>query len=1385
MPFDLVAEKIDFEALKIGLSSPERILTWSFGEVEKPETINYRTFKPERRGLFCEKIFGPVKDWECHCGKYKRVRYRGIVCERCGVEVTTSRVRRERMGHIQLVVPVAHIWFLRSVPGYMSLLLNMPGRSLEEVVYYDSYIVTEVTPAKGMKIKVGDILREKDYIDALENWGDNFKAETGAKGIKELLLNIDLQALVQKLRRDLKGSQGQKRMKVIKRLRVAESFFKSNNRPDWMIMDYIPVIPPDLRPMVQLEGGRFATSDLNDLYRRVINRNNRLKKMINMGAPDMIIRNEKRMLQEAVDVLIDNGRRKRAVVGSTGRPLRSLTDIIEGKHGRFRQNLLGKRADYSGRSVIVVGPSLKLHQCGLPKEMALELFKPFVIRKLVQRGYSQNVKSAKRQIDRRDVIVWDILEEVIKGHPVLLNRAPTLHRLGIQAFEPVLVEGKAIQVHPLVCPAFNADFDGDQMAVHVPLLTEAQVEARVLMLASGNVLSPASGRPIITPTQDMVLGSYFMTVLDERQEKGKGDIFANDWEAMISHDLDRIHLHAKIKVRRNVELVETTVGRIKFNYTINQVMKRKVSEEETYPYINSVVNKKELEKIISDCYKKYGAGVTAEIADEIKRLGFKYATIGGVSIAIDDVKIPQEKKEIVERANHEVADMERQFREGVLSAKEKFIRSLDVWSTVTEQVTEAMLKGFDILNSVYMMAFSGARGNVQQVRQLAGIRGLMADPSGNIMSIPIEANFKEGLRVTEFFISSYGARKGLVDTALRTADSGYLTRRLVDVSQDIMITEDECGTKEGIELTAIREGYEEIIPLSQRLVHRVPLKDIADPLTNKVIVKANHEMSHADAEAITEAGIEKVVVRSPLTCRTERGICRACYGRDLSCGKLVNIGEAVGVVAAQSIGEPGTQLTMRTFHIGGIALHKTAKIGIKAKHGGSVGLGDGMEIKNIPSETGTTDRSVSRSGNLIVDIKGAKGKKEEYFLPAGAVLKVKDGATVKGGDVLAEYDPTYEYVIASSAGRAQFIGLETMKRKRKMKDISFTEIVAQKDGEIFVYSPKAKREYKVPKGGKVFLKAGDKVLAGEEIADGVISKISGVVLSSGHTIEVAPGESYMIIAGSRIFVENGADVNSYDFIAKVESIRRDPSKTRDIIQGLPRVEELFEARRPKDPALLAEIEGTVGISEREGSRLVKIKGDGVEKDYIVPYEVRLRVTVGDRVQKGVQLTEGTVNPHDILRIVGVTPVQLHLVSEIQKIYRSQGVTINDKHIETIVRQMTRWYRITSPGDTILLPGELVDKMNLENINEAVRGEKADAEQVLLGITKASLSTESFISAASFQETARILTEAAIKGKVDEMYGLKENVIIGRLIPAGTGFNAYKSIELMPTSGERV
>ncbi len=1371
-----------FDYIKIGLVSTERIMGWSHGEVEKPETINYRTFKPERKGLFCEKIFGPVKDWECHCGRYKRVRYRGIICDRCGVEVTTSRVRRERMGHIRLCVPVSHVWFLRGIPGYIGLLLDIANKSLEEVIYYDAYVVTEASDDLDGKVNEADVLKEGEYQDLKDKYGNAFKAESGAKPIKELLAKIDLVALVKQLRKELKGSVGQKRIKVVKRLRVAESFLESGNRPEWMILEVLPVMPPDLRPMVQLEGGRFATSDLNDLYRRVLNRNNRLKKMITMGAPDMIIRNEKRMLQEAVDVLIDNGRRKRAVTGSTGRPLKSLTDIIEGKQGRFRQNLLGKRTDYSGRSVIVVGPTLKIHQCGLPKAMALELFKPFVIRKMVEKGLSQNVKSAKRQLERKDVVVWDVLEEVIKGQVVLLNRAPTLHRLGIQAFEPVLCEGKAIQIHPLVCTAFNADFDGDQMAVHVPLLPEAQVEARMLMLSSNNVLSPASGRPIIAPTQDIILGTYYMTFMDEDQTKGAGMVFADEDDAMFAHDAEEVHHHAKVRVRIDGQLVETTVGRIKFNYTVLKAMQSKLPEA-TLTYRNDLFNKTKVEQLVKECYMKYGSAVAAEVADEIKRIGFKYATLAGISIGIDDLVVPLAKKGIISKAELEVEQLEKQEKAGSISKKENLIKTLDIWSNVTSEVTKALLDEFKKLNNVYLMAFSGARGSVDQVRQLSGIRGLMADPGGNIIPIPIKTNFREGLTVTEYFISSYGARKGLVDTALRTADSGYLTRRLVDVGQDVMITEDDCGTNEGIVVSSIWEGYEEIVPLKTRILGRTAAVAIKDPINGKVLVAAGHEIDEESVAKIVEAGIESVEVKSSLTCKTKRGICQKCYGVNLSTGGEINMGEAVGVIAAQSIGEPGTQLTMRTFHIGGVALHKTALVSIKAKHGGKVIFGEDLEVKDTVDDNGKKIKMVTRESVIQVKV---KERSEEYHLPVGTQTKVQEGDQVEAGKIIAEYDPTYDFIVSTTDGRLKLIGIETFERKKKFGEKTITETLANNDGMAFVYNPKGVKEYAAPKGSNLFVKVGDNVNLGTEICAELTAKGPGVIIEiydEGRQTKIitALGELYQIPSGSKFLIAEGDSVGNYEIIAKVESVSRDPSKTRDIIQGLPKVEELFEARKPRDSVLMAEIDGRVDIIDKDGVRQVDVVGPkGEVVSQIIPYETRIRVAKGDKVHKGSHITFGTVNPHDVLRIEGAKAVQRHLVNEIQKIYRGQGVSIHDKHIETVVRQMTKKVRINTPGDTMYLPGELLEKNEFDRVCEQVKGEKPTVSEVLLGITKASLLTESFLSAASFQETARILTDAAIRGKIDEMYGLKENIMIGRMIPAGTGFIGYRYLELTPS-----
>ncbi len=1141
----------NFDSMMIGLASPEQIREWSKGEVKKPETINYRTLKPEREGLFCEKIFGPTRDWECHCGKYKRVRYKGIVCDRCGVEVTRSKVRRERMGHIELAAPVSHIWYFKGIPSRMGLLLDMSPRALEKVLYFASYIVIDPGNTPLMQ---NQLLTENEYREAREKFGQAFEAGMGAEAIQTLLKRMDMDKLAHELRQELKHVSGQRKVRAIRRLEVVEAFRKSGNRPEWMILEVIPVIPPDLRPMVQLDGGRFATSDLNDLYRRVINRNNRLKRLLDLGAPDIIVRNEKRMLQEAVDALIDNGRRGRPVTGPGNRPLKSLSDMLKGKQGRFRQNLLGKRVDYSGRSVIVVGPTLKIHQCGLPKEMALELFKPFVMKRLVQDGLAHNIKSAKRMVERVRDEVWDVLEDVIKEHPVLLNRAPTLHRLGIQAFEPVLVEGRAIQIHPLVCTAYNADFDGDQMAVHVPLSAEAQAEARILMLSANNVLNPKDGRPVVTPTQDLVLGCFYLT-LEREGAKGEGRCFANPEEAIMAHETGVINLQARITVRMNGQRLETTVGRLLFNEALPEQLR----------FINHEVGRKELGQIVAQCYRQCGNAVTARVLDDLKELGFKFATRAGTTISITDIQVPEEKEEVLAETEEQVEEVEKQYKRGLISNEERYQKVIDLWNQAKEKITEALMQNMDEFNPVYMMATSGARGNVQQISQLAGMRGLMADPSGRIIEMPIRANFREGLTVLEYFTSTHGARKGLADTALRTADSGYLTRRLVDVSQDVIVREYDCQTTNGVEVSDVKDGNQIIEEFGERILGRVALEDIVDPENGEVIVPAGEEIVEEAVDRMVEAGIDRAKIRSVLTCKTRYGVCVKCYGRNLATGSLVDVGEAVGIIAAQSIGEPGTQLTMRTFHTGGVA-----------------------------------------------------------------------------GD--------------------------------------------------------------------------------------------------------------------------------------------------DITQGLPRVEELFEARKPKGQALIAEVSGRVHLNENRGRREVQIiTEDGRTVSYQVPYGGRLTVKPGDMVEAGAELTEGSINPHDILKVKGVRGVQEYLLHEVQRVYRLQGVDINDKHIEIVIRQMMRKVKVEDPGDTDLLPGGLIDIFDFEDENERVfraGGRPAVARPVLLGITKASLATESFLSAASFQETTRVLTEAAIKGKRDPLLGLKENVIIGKLIPAGTGMSRYREIEVY-TEGEPV
>jgi DNA-directed RNA polymerase subunit beta' len=1136
----------NFDRMRIGLASPEQILEWSSGEVKKPETINYRTLKPERDGLFCERIFGPTRDWECHCGKYKRVRYKGIICDRCGVEVTRSKVRRERLGHIELAASVSHIWYFKGIPSRMGLLLDMSPRSLEKVLYFVSYIVIEPGDTPLMKKQ---LLTETEYRDYRDKFGNSFRACMGAEAIKELLMEMDLDKLSLELRKELKEVTGQRRIRAIRRLEVVEAFRKSGNLPEWMIVDIVPVIPPELRPMVQLDGGRFATSDLNDLYRRVINRNNRLKRLLDLGAPDIIVRNEKRMLQEAVDALIDNGRRGRPVTGPGNRPLKSLSDMLKGKQGRFRQNLLGKRVDYSGRSVIVVGPELQLHQCGLPKEMALELFKPFVMKRLVNDGLAHNIKSAKRMVERVRPEVWDVLEEVIREHPVLLNRAPTLHRLGIQAFEPVLVEGRAIKIHPMVCTAYNADFDGDQMAVHVPLSAEAQAEARLLMLSSHNILNPKDGRPVASPTQDMVLGAYYLT-LEKQGALGEGLFFKDELEAIMAYETEAADLHAAIKVRRSDgTTLETTIGRIIFNEVIPAEL----------GYFNQVANKKELGNIVARSYRDLGYSATADLLDGIKKLGYRFATRAGVTIGIADITVPTKKKELLTVAEKIVEKIEIQYRRGLITDEERYGKVIDVWNKATEDVTAALLETLDEFNPVYMMATSGARGNIQQIRQLAGMRGLMADPSGRIIDLPIKANFREGLTVLEYFISTHGARKGLADTALRTADSGYLTRRLVDVAQDVIVREIDCGTTNGITVREVKDGNETIEKLEDRIIGRMPPEDIVHPETGEVLAEAHKEIFEGQAERIIAAGIEEAKIRSVLTCKSRYGVCINCYGRNLATGHRVDIGEAVGIIAAQSIGEPGTQLTMRTFHTGGVA-----------------------------------------------------------------------------GD--------------------------------------------------------------------------------------------------------------------------------------------------DITQGLPRVEELFEARKPKGQAIIAEGDGTVHVTENKGRREIEIDGGNTleRQVYQVPYGSRLKVREGAKVTAGDELTEGSVNPHDMLKIKGLQGVQLYLVHEVQRVYRLQGVDINDKHIEVMVRQMLRKVKVEESGDTDLLPGGLIDIFDFEDENARIiaeGGEPATARPVLLGITKASLATDSFLSAASFQETTRVLTEAAIKGKLDPLLGLKENVIIGKLVPAGTGMSRYRNIRI--------
>lgn len=1334
----------DFEAIRIKLASPEKIREWSYGEVKKPETINYRTFKPERDGLFCAKIFGPVKDWECLCGKYKRMKHRGVVCDKCGVEVIQSKVRRERMGHIELATPVAHIWFLKGVPSRIGILLDMTMRHLEKVLYFESYIV--IDPG-DTSLKEKELLTEDEYRKKASEYGARFKAGMGAEAIRELLRSLNLDELASELKVKIKeaSSIGAKK-KFTKRVKVIESFRHSGNKPEWMIMDAVPVLPPDLRPLVPLEGGRFATSDLNDLYRRVINRNNRLKRLMELKAPSVIIKNEKRMLQEAVDALFDNGRRSRVLKTATKRPLKSLSDMIKGKQGRFRQNLLGKRVDYSGRSVIVVGPDLKLHQCGLPKRMALELFKPFVFNKLEEKGFATTLKAAKRLVEKEQPEVWDALEDVIGEHPVLLNRAPTLHRLGIQAFDPVLVEGKAIKLHPLVCTAFNADFDGDQMAVHVPLSIEAQVEARVLMMSVNNILSPANGKPIVVPTQDMVLGIYYLTK-EKAGAKGEGKIFSDPAEVRIAYDSEKLEEHARIKVRIDHKLVETTCGRVLFS----EILPEKVPFE----FINKEITKKELTKIIEYTYKRAGKRATVVFLDNLEKLGFELATKSGISICMADMHIPSKKPEMIKAAEQEVMEIQKQYNEGLITHGERYNKVIDIWANVTERIADEMmnelgaeegkkfseeeLKERRSFNSIFMMADSGARGSTAQIRQLAGMRGLMAKPSGEIIETPITANFREGLTPLQYFISTHGARKGLADTALKTANSGYLTRRLVDVAQDVIITEEDCGTTDGITVTSLIEGGEIIQPLEERIIGRFTVEDIHEPEVKAAILKKNNEITAELAQKITDAGIDRAKIRSVLTCQTKFGVCAKCYGRDLARGDLVEIGEAVGIIAAQSIGEPGTQLTMRTFHIGGAATKVIEQAVLDAKNSGKVKF---ININAVRTREGTL--AVLNRNALIAVVDRQGREREKYNLVYGAKLKVEEGQKVEAGQRLVEWDP-YSTPILTEVGGKIALG-----------DIVEGVSVKEEVDEVTGLSHKVIIDYPANMRPRISIKD-----------------------EHGKATLKIPGSTnlarYLMPAGAHILVDKGSLVSPGDILAKIP---RETTKTKDITGGLPRVAELFEARRPKEQAIVTEIDGVVEFhGAHKGMRVVVVKGGEEQREYHIPKGKHVSVHEGDWVKAGEPLMDGAVNPHSILDILGPNELQSYLVDEVQKVYRLQGVSINDKHIETIVRQMMRKVRIEDPGDTAFLIGEQVERATFQEENEKVKaksGAPAQGRPLLLGITKASLTTESWVSAASFQETTRVLTEAALNAQVDELRGLKENVIMGRIVLAGTGMQKYRN-----------
>jgi DNA-directed RNA polymerase subunit beta' len=1347
--FEKPKDPLAFTAIRISLASPEQIREWSYGEVKKPETINYRTFKPERDGLFCAKIFGPVKDYECNCGKYKRMKHRGVVCEKCGVEVIQSKVRRERMGHITLATPVAHIWFLKSLPSRIGNILEITLRDLEKVLYFEAYVVTD---PGDTDLRVGELLSDEALIEAREQYGrDAFEYGIGAEAVREMLSNIDVEEECKVLRADMREATSEaKRKKIAKRLKVLDAFRESSNKPEFMILEVVPVIPPDLRPLVPLDGGRFATSDLNDLYRRVINRNNRLKRLMELNAPEVIIRNEKRMLQEAVDALFDNGRRGRVITGPSKRPLKSLSDMLKGKSGRFRQNLLGKRVDYSGRSVIVAGPELRLHQCGLPSRMALELFKPFIYSKLEQRGFVTTIKAAKKMVERERPEVWDILAEVIQEHPVILNRAPTLHRLGMQAFEPVLIDGKAIQLHPLVCKAFNADFDGDQMAVHVPLSVEAQIEARVLMMSTNNILSPATGRPIIDPSQDIVLGVYYMT-RERPGAHGEGMTFANPDEVRVAYDAGEAEIHAGITVRMEGEKTKTTIGRM--------LLKDIVPDEVPFRFINQVMDKKALGELIDQAYRRLGNKATVILADRLRTLGYQNATRAGISICLDDMTMPPDKEKFISEARGQVSEVESQYLDGLISDGERYNKVIDIWANATERVAGQLLENLGVdtvtdadgakvqvpsFNSIYMMADSGARGSAQQIRQLAGMRGLMAKPSGEIIENPITSNFREGLSVLQYFISTHGARKGLADTALKTANSGYLTRRLVDVAQDVIVRAEDCGTESGSEIESLVEGGEIIESLGERVLGRVTLLPVHDPVTDEVLIPAGAEIDEDRVKMIEDAGIERVMIRSVLTCAVPRGVCILCYGRDLARGEMVNMGEAVGVIAAQSIGEPGTQLTMRTFHIGGTATRRVEQSHHEATSDGEV------RYQNLKTVVDRDGKMIAMNRNAELTLYDKSGReRERYPIVYGAHIHVTEGQQVTAGQVLCEWDPFANPINTEQGGTIKF------------GDIVEGATMAEQVDEFTGLSSKVIIESRDPDmQPRISVKSAD-----------------------NETLYQA-----LLPVGSYLSVSEGQEVAPGDVVAKIP---RETSKTKDITGGLPRVAELFEARKPKEHAIVTEIDGVVTFGpDSRGKRRVIVTPDDAseEREYLIPKGKHVSVHEHDHVRQGEPLMDGSANPHDILAIEGERELAKWMVDEVQEVYRLQGVKINDKHIEVIIRQMTRKVRVKDVGDTDFLVGEHVDKVTVSDVNERMLAEGKDPatfEALLLGITKASLSTESFISAASFQETTKVLTEAAIWGKTDHLHGLKENVIMGRLVPAGTGLSQYNNIGIQIEGGEPI